>query len=98
MWEKHAAYWSQHFRCIMPDNRGVGQSDKPPGPYTSEDMADDCARSARRFKHSSGASGGDVSMGSIIAQQLALRHPEKSKCDGADVPLGTLRPTYGSSI
>ena len=75
VWEKHAAYWEQGFRCILPDNRGVGLSDKPAGAYTSAQMADDYAgllaalgiRQARVI---------GCSMGSIIAQQLALRHPE----------------------
>jgi pimeloyl-ACP methyl ester carboxylesterase len=74
VWEKHAGYWGRDFRCIMPDNRGVGLTDKPPGPYTSAQMADDYAgllaamgiRQARVV---------GCSMGSIIAQQLALRHP-----------------------
>ena len=43
VWEAHAEEWSKHFRCIMPDNRGVGLSDKPVGPYSSAMMADDYA-------------------------------------------------------
>ena len=43
VWEAHADDWSQHFRCIMPDNRGVGASDKPEGDYSSEMFADDYA-------------------------------------------------------
>ena len=31
VWEAHAADWSEEFRCIMADNRGVGQTDKPAG-------------------------------------------------------------------
>ncbi|MCC6881040.1 MAG: alpha/beta fold hydrolase, partial [Verrucomicrobiales bacterium] len=43
VWEAHANDWSEHFRCIFGDNRGVGLSDKPEGPYTSAMMADDYA-------------------------------------------------------
>ena len=43
VWEAHADDWSEHFRCIMPDNRGVGDSDKPAGDYSSEMFADDYA-------------------------------------------------------
>ena len=43
VWDAHAEAWSQKFRCIMPDNRGVGLTDKPAGDYTSEMMADDYA-------------------------------------------------------
>ena len=43
VWEAHAEAWQANFRCILGDNRGVGQSDKPDGPYSSEMMADDYA-------------------------------------------------------
>jgi Predicted hydrolases or acyltransferases (alpha/beta hydrolase superfamily) len=34
---------SQWYRVLMPDLRGHGRSDKPPGPYTVYQMADDIA-------------------------------------------------------
>ena len=78
VWEAHASVWEKHFRCILGDNRGVGLSDKPAGPYSSAMMADDYAglMDALGIKkaHIVGCS-----MGGIIAQQLALRHPEKVK-------------------
>ena len=43
VWELHAAEYEKHFRCIIPDNRGVGRSDAPPGPYTTQMMAQDTA-------------------------------------------------------
>jgi len=43
VWEKHVVCWKDNFRCIMADNRGVGLSDMPAGPYTSAQMADDYA-------------------------------------------------------
>ncbi|MEM0897411.1 MAG: alpha/beta hydrolase [Verrucomicrobiota bacterium] len=76
VWEAHADDWSQHFRCIMPDNRGVGASSKPPGEYTSEMMADDHAGLLDALGIEKAHVVG-VSMGSIIAQQIALRHPDK---------------------
>ena len=27
VWEAHVEAWKEHFRCIKPDNRGVGQTD-----------------------------------------------------------------------
>ena len=76
VWDQHAAYWQQSFRCLIPDNRGVGQSGKPVGPYTSAMMADDFAGLLDHLGlapvHVVGCS-----MGSTIAQQLALRHPAK---------------------
>jgi len=74
VWEKHVAYWQQNFRCITGDNRGVGHSDKPFGPYTTEQMADDYAGLLQQLNITSAHVVG-CSMGSTIAQQLALRHP-----------------------
>jgi len=75
-WEKHVAEWAKSFRCILVDNRGVGQSSKPPGPYSSAQMADDCAGLLEHLGLENVRVVG-CSMGSIIAQQLALRHPGK---------------------
>jgi pimeloyl-ACP methyl ester carboxylesterase len=74
VWEKHAEFWSRGFRCIAPDNRGVGLSDKPEGPYTSAQMADDYAGLLASLSISRARVVG-CSMGSVIAQQLMLRHP-----------------------
>jgi len=43
LWEKHVEAYARHFRCILMDNRGAGESDKPQGPYTTSMMADDAA-------------------------------------------------------
>lgn len=78
VWEDHVAFWSESFQCFTPDNRGVGRSDKPIGDYTSAMMADDFAG----FMDAVGLESAhviDCSMGSIIAQELALRHPTKVK-------------------
>jgi pimeloyl-ACP methyl ester carboxylesterase len=74
VWEKHVAHWQKEFRCITFDNRGVGQSDSPPGPYTTAQMADDCAGLLEVLQLEKVRVVG-VSMGSTIAQQLAIRHP-----------------------
>ncbi|WP_209329989.1 alpha/beta fold hydrolase [Lunatimonas salinarum] len=78
VWEKHAAAWEKDFTCILMDNRGVGRSSKPAGPYSTELMADDCAALLDALGIPKVRVAG-VSMGSTIAQQLAIRHPEKVK-------------------
>lgn len=75
-WEKHVAFWKRKFRCIMPDNRGVGLSDVPRGPYTSLQMANDHAGLLDALQIEKVRVVG-CSMGSIIAQQLAIHHPHK---------------------
>ncbi len=76
VWEAHAAEFEKHFRCILFDNRGVGQTDAPKGSYTSEMMADDTAALMDALNIPKAHVAG-ISMGGIIAQQLAIRHPEK---------------------
>ena len=68
--------FAKRHRTIVFDNRGVGRSSKPPGPYTIHEMADDAAGlldalGVKRV-HVVG-----VSMGGMIGQELALRHPER---------------------
>jgi pimeloyl-ACP methyl ester carboxylesterase len=65
----------EHHRVVVFDNLGVGQTEGPPGPYTTELFADTAAGLLRSLgserAHVVGAS-----LGGAIAQQLALRHPE----------------------
>ena len=37
------AEYAKHFTCISLDLRGTGESDKPDGTYSTEDLADDVA-------------------------------------------------------
>lgn len=71
MWRWTTAALSDRFRVLRPDNRGTGDSDAPPGPYTIEAMAADAAavlddRDVESV-HVVGAS-----MGGMIAMRLAL--------------------------
>ena len=64
-----------NLRVVSFDNRGVGRSSQPPGPYTSRQMAADLAALVSEL----GLAGfhlAGVSMGGVIAQEYAVAHPE----------------------
>lgn len=63
------------YRLIAFDNRGAGRTAMPDGHVSVEMMADDAAALLRAVDVSSAHVAG-FSGGSIIAQELALRHPE----------------------
>jgi len=64
------------FQLILMDNRGTGNSDKPQDGYSAERFADDCAavldHAGVPRAHAFG-----FSMGGMIAQRLATRHPQR---------------------
>jgi pimeloyl-ACP methyl ester carboxylesterase len=65
------------FRVITFDNRGTGNSDKPDAPYSIEMFADDAAGLLGQLKVARAHIFG-VSMGGMIAQEFALRHPGRT--------------------
>ena len=69
-----ADFLAAGLRVVSFDNRGVGRSSQPPGPYTSAQMAADLHAVVR----AAGLDGfhlAGVSMGGVIAQEYALAHP-----------------------
>src|SRR5918912_3471635 len=74
-WQFQLDGLADRYRMIAFDNRGAGRTPMPSGPVTVGHMADDAAHVLQAFDipsaHVAGFSGG-----SIIAQELALCHPE----------------------
>ena len=64
---------ARSFRTIIYDNRGTGQSDKPDVPYSLEMFASDAIAILDDLKISRAHLFG-VSMGGMIAQEIALRY------------------------
>lgn len=81
------AFVEAGYRVLSFDNRGIGESDKPAGPYTSRMLADDAKGLVDELGitdfHLMG-----VSMGGMICQEYAINY-------GADLRSVTLACTYG---
>jgi len=74
-WLHQFPAFEARFRVVVFDNRGTGKTDVPPGPYTTAEMADDAASLLRALGISRAHVLG-VSLGGMIAQEVALRYPD----------------------
>jgi 3-oxoadipate enol-lactonase len=76
VWQFQLDRLAERYRLTAFDNRGVGRTRMPADPVTVEAMADDAAGVLDALgiasAHVAGYSGG-----SVIAQELALRHPDR---------------------
>jgi 3-oxoadipate enol-lactonase len=73
-WEPVLPGIAERFDVILFDNRGIGESDAPPGPYTVAEMAAD----AVQVLDEAGVERAHIvgtSLGGMIAQELALSYP-----------------------
>lgn len=75
-WMMQRLAFSPRHRTVLFDNRGAGSSDKPAGPYSLLDMADDVVAVMDEADVASAHVVG-ASMGGAIAQILAVQHPER---------------------
>lgn len=77
------------FRVLSFDNRGIGKSDRPAGPYSSKMLADDAKALVDQLGITNFHLMG-VSMGGMISQEYALAYP-------GDLKSVTLACTYGTA-
>jgi 3-oxoadipate enol-lactonase len=75
-WAMQRAAFAERYRIVLIDNRGVGQSSIPAGPYTTEQMSADvlAVMDAEQIERAHVLG---VSLGGAIAQQLVLKAPER---------------------
>jgi pimeloyl-ACP methyl ester carboxylesterase len=78
LWHRTRPVLAQRYSTIAFDNRGVGLSDVPPGPYSIATMASDAAAVLDAAGVSSAHVFG-ISMGGMIAQEFALQYPARTR-------------------
>jgi pimeloyl-ACP methyl ester carboxylesterase len=75
-WDPIVPGLAERFRVLTFDNRGIGESDKPEGPYTAREMAADALQVLDEAEvnraHVLGAS-----LGGMIAQEVAVAAPAR---------------------
>ena len=75
-WALQRFAFGRRYRCLAVDNRGVGASAHAPRPFSLEQMASDAVAvldaEGVPTAHVLGAS-----MGGVVAQMLAVRHPQR---------------------
>lgn len=75
MWDDFAAGLAAGRQVLRYDHRGHGASAVPAGPYAMDDLVADAARLIREWGRGPVVFVG-VSMGGMVGQGLAIRHPE----------------------
>lgn len=78
LWANVVAHLKHEYECITFDNRGIGQSSKPPSGYTIPDLSRDSLGLLDSLSVTKAHVVG-MSMGGLIAQDMALEHPENIK-------------------
>lgn len=74
MWDEQIAAFKDRYRILAYDTRGHGQSEAPAGLYTLDQLADDL-KALLDTLHISRAHYCGLSMGGMIGQTFALKHP-----------------------
>jgi len=66
----------KHFEVLAYDQRGLGQTDVPEGPYSMADYGNDAAALLDALGWEDSVVLG-TSFGGMVAQELAIRHPDR---------------------
>jgi 3-oxoadipate enol-lactonase len=78
----HACYafqvaeYAKHFTCVSIDPRGAGETDAPPGPYSTELFAQDVAAVMQALGIDRAHVAG-LSLGAAVGMWLAVKYPER---------------------
>ncbi|MFW9862460.1 MAG: alpha/beta fold hydrolase [Candidatus Thorarchaeota archaeon] len=76
IWFRQIPAFKEKLRCIVFDNRGAGRSSKPDYPYSIQMFVDDTVGLIEALGIDKAHILG-ISMGGLIAQQIAISYPEK---------------------
>jgi 3-oxoadipate enol-lactonase len=79
IWDPVANELAASCRVICPDTRGHGRSQTPPDGLTMQELAADAARLIDELAEGTPVVWVGMSMGGMIGQELAIRHPDKVK-------------------
>lgn len=74
-WAPQVKFFSNYFSVIAFDNRGIGKSSTPKGPYSVRQMAEDTHHLATSLDLSPVIAMGS-SMGGAISQEWAIKYPD----------------------
>lgn len=77
MWDDQLAVLAERFRVIVPDLRGHGETEAPPGPYTMAQHVEDLRGLLDRLGIDRAALVG-LSMGGYITMNFLARHPQRA--------------------
>jgi pimeloyl-ACP methyl ester carboxylesterase len=96
MWFRVAPVLARHHRVIRLDNRGAGRTGDVPGaPYTVETMAGDVLAVLDEARETSAHIVG-ISMGGLIAQEIALTSPDGYAASSWGAPTPESRTPAGT--